>query len=141
VLRRCADEREPESHVDSGIGRLQFEGNEPLVMIEGNDHCPRLFQCLPENDIRGEGAANIHPFFLGVSDSRKNFLFFFRSHQPLFSGMRIQPGDQKPMANTAGGGEAVLKPEEETAQSFPLDPFYGFSERKMVGEERNFQLF
>ena len=56
VVRRGPDERQAERHVDPRVERLQLEGDQPLVVVEGDDDPPRPAVGHPEDDVGGIGA-------------------------------------------------------------------------------------
>src|SRR5687768_7726131 len=123
-IKRCsmihggADDRQAHGEIDARAEGDKFQGNEALIMVEGDDAVKGPFRGLPKEGVSRERITCENALFLGRSGSWKNHAGFLIPEQSMFTGVGIECSHSYP-----GTFDAEQRRQRQLSQA---DRFFNF---------------
>jgi len=92
MIHRGSDDGQPQRHINRVMKVNQLNGNQPLVVIHGNDGIEFTFVSAVKEGVGGHGADHLAGLVLESLNHRLNQLQFFTPKETALTGMRIESG-------------------------------------------------
>ncbi len=93
VVGGGADDGEAEGDVDAAVEVEEFDGDEALVVVHGDDEVVVALDGFDEDGVGGEGAVGVDAVLAGHEDGGLDDAFFLVAELAVFAGVGVEAAD------------------------------------------------